>query len=122
VNGTTLNMGAEHHISQLTIHPSFTFNFLFPSHIQHRMAPSYCYTITRDLEPGVIAAIVFGCFLFLFIVYKIRRGVKNFRTRTSMKLDKMEEQLARLESIQHVIDALPQLLEQRLRDTDFQCR
>ncbi|KAF9280377.1 hypothetical protein BGZ74_002603 [Mortierella antarctica] len=90
----------------------------------------------EPLEDSEVVALVIGCIVFLIIVFYICKGIKNFRTRTSMKLDKIEEQLARLESIQIVIDALPQLarlqsiqiaidslpqlLEQRLRDTEFQ--
>lgn len=95
-------------LSQLTTHPLYIIFSRTAFNTAWRLHTVIQLQETSNLKCSRRLCLDASC--SCLIVYRIRQGVKSFRTRTSIKLDKMEEQLARLESIQLVIDALPQFL------------
>ena len=74
-----------------------------------------CY---GGLTVGQVVGIVLGYFVLFIILWKNYRSTNATHTLMAMKMEKVESDLARLESIHIVLEAMPQLMEQRLRGTN----
>lgn len=107
---------------------SLAFNFAIPSTLPHNffsfinflffLDPYLTWQWQKTWGPCISCWFVLCCVFFLAFIIKICQHVKSFRTRTSKKLDNMEDQLARLKSCNLSL----RLCLDCLSDTDFQCR
>ncbi|KAG0026447.1 hypothetical protein BGZ81_006339 [Podila clonocystis] len=70
------------------------------------------------LTLGQLVGVIFGYLALFGLLAKHYRRSSAARKIMAMKMQKMESHLARLESIHVVLEAMPQLLEQRLHGTN----
>ncbi|KAG0335636.1 hypothetical protein BG000_007366 [Podila horticola] len=66
---------------------------------------------------GQLVGVIFGYLVLFGLLVRHYHRSSAARKLMAMKMEKMEYDLARLESIHVILEAMPQLLEQRLHGT-----
>lgn len=69
------------------------------------------------LTMGQLAGVIFGYLVLFGLLVRHYHRSSAARKLMAMKMEKMECDLAQLESIHVILEAMPQLLEQRLQGT-----
>ncbi|KAG0348050.1 hypothetical protein BG005_011745 [Podila minutissima] len=70
------------------------------------------------LTLGQLLGVIFGYLALFYLLARHYYRSSEARKLMAMKMEKMECDLARLESIHVILEAMPQLLEQRLHDSN----